>query len=254
MISDSKNGLTLLKFEVLAQFTEVRHAVFSRLGGASREPFDSLNTSLGVGDNPDQVICNRNAIMDCFDQPEMMFARQVHGTDVLVFTTGNPPPQQDGFYTGDALTTDMKHRFLTVQTADCQAVLLFDPIHQAVANIHAGWRGSIRNVIGHTISTMHKRFGTLPENLVAAIGPSLGPCCAEFVNYQKEIPDRFWTYRNDTDHFDFWAISQDQLGAAGVGLRNIQTSGICTRCRTDLFYSYRGEGTTGRFASVIGLV
>lgn len=254
MVGYQQNGLTVFKFDLLEQHAGLRHAIFSRLGGFSRKPFDSLNTSLGVGDHSDHVHRNRRAITECFERPIMTFARQVHGTEVLTFTADSEPPKKDGFYTGDALVTDTGHRFLAVQTADCQAVLLFDPVRRAVANIHAGWRGSIRNIIGHTISNMQTRFGSSPGNLVAAVGPSLGPCCAEFVNYQKEIPKQFWSYRNNADHFDFWAISRDQLLEAGIQSGNIQISGLCTRCRTDLFFSYRGEKTTGRFAAVIGLV
>jgi len=99
---------------------------------------------------------------------------------------------------------------------------------------------------------MEKEFDSKPGNIVTGISPSLGPCCAEFVNYKDEIPEEFWKYKDDSDHFDFWAISSDQLCNAGVLKKNIYLSEICTRCNTDLFYSFRGEGTTGRFAAVIG--
>lgn len=122
-----------------------------------------------------------------------------------------------------------------------------------VANVHSGWRGSIANIIGHTLDAMKKNFGSDPAHVVAGIGPSLGPCCAEFVNYKEEIPEPFWKYRNDRRHFDFWAVSRDQLCEAGVCAENIHISGLCTRCRTDLFFSYRAEGITGRFAAIIGL-
>ncbi|MBW1984000.1 MAG: polyphenol oxidase family protein, partial [Deltaproteobacteria bacterium] len=92
------------------------------------------------------------------------------------------------------------------------------------------------------------------SDLIAGIGPSLGPCCAEFVNYKKEIPEAYWTYKNQDNYFDFWAVSKDQLCNAGVLPENTHLSKICTKCHTDRFYSYRGEGTTGRFAAVIGLV
>jgi copper oxidase (laccase) domain-containing protein len=81
----------------------------------------------------------------------------------------------------------------------------------------------------------------------------LGPCCAEFKNFEEEIPERFWSYRDSKKRFDFWAISTDQLRRAGVRPERIEQSGLCTKCRTDLFFSYRGEKTTGRLAAVIGL-
>jgi copper oxidase (laccase) domain-containing protein len=100
---------------------------------------------------------------------------------------------------------------------------------------------------------MQQHFGCHPGAILAGIGPSLGPCCAEFINYKAEIPKEFWCYKDPDDHFDFWAISSDQLLNAGVLAKHIESSQICTRCRTDEFFSYRAEKTTGRFAAVIGL-
>ena len=100
---------------------------------------------------------------------------------------------------------------------------------------------------------MKTRFGTRPESLWAGIGPSLGPCCGQFVNYRKEIPSALWGFRVREAHFDFWAISRAQLTAAGLDPSRIETAGVCTRCCSDTFFSYRAEGTTGRFAAVIGL-
>jgi copper oxidase (laccase) domain-containing protein len=122
-----------------------------------------------------------------------------------------------------------------------------------VAAIHSGWRGSVANIIGRTVAAMVETYGARPERMVAGIGPSLGPCCAEFIHYRQEMPEPLWRYKDDGCHFDFWRLSRDQLRAAGVADRRIETCGLCTRCRTDLFYSYRGEKTTGRFAAVIGL-
>jgi len=137
--------------------------------------------------------------------------------------------------------------------ADCQSILLYDPIQKVIANVHCGWRGSTKNIAGRTVDVMNKRFGCNRRDLIAGISPSLGPCCAEFVNYRSEIPQKFWRYKSANDHFDFWALSREQLIAAGLLRENIETGGICTKCNTDAFFSYRGEGQTGRFASVIGL-
>jgi len=153
----------------------------------------------------------------------------------------------------DAMITDIKKRSLVIQVADCQSILMYDPVRQVIANVHSGWRGSIKNIIGRTISVMEKEFDSKPGNIVTGITPSLGPCCSEFVNYKDEIPENFWKYKDGSDYFDFWAISVNQLCDAGVLKKNIYLSEICTRCNTDLFFSFRGEGTTGRFAAVIGL-
>ena len=81
----------------------------------------------------------------------------------------------------------------------------------------------------------------------------LGPCCAEFVNYRQEFPETMWHYKDNRHRFDLWHISSDQLQAAGISKANLYISKICTKCRTDLFFSYRAQTVTGRFASVIGL-
>jgi polyphenol oxidase len=142
---------------------------------------------------------------------------------------------------------------LAVQTADCQSILLYDPVRRAVGNIHSGWRGSIQYIIGHAVAKMTAVFGTLASDLSAGIGPALGPCCAEFIHYRREIPESLWQYRVGESHFDFLAMSRDQLQLAGVPADHIAMSHLCTRCRTDLFFSYRAEKTTGRVAAVIGL-
>ena len=249
MIENRRNGVVCLQFPNLKDFSELRHAVFTRRDGCSRTPYRSLNTSFSVGDAPDRVDRNRERIRRCLEATELVFARQVHDTDVAVVSgppDGRPPK-------ADALVTAARGRYLTIQVADCQAVMVYDPVRQVVANMHSGWRGSIGNIIGRTLQEMTAAFGTAAGDLIAGIGPSLGPCCAEFVHYRKEIPRSFWPYKNASHHFNFWAISHDQLCEAGVPTEHIFTSKLCTRCHTDRFFSYRGEGTTGRFAAVIGL-
>jgi YfiH family protein len=154
---------------------------------------------------------------------------------------------------GDAMISDCPGDYLCIQVADCQPVILYDSDQHVIANIHVGWRGSVKNIIGHTITQMINQYGSHPDAIHAAIGPSLGPCCAEFVNYRSELPPAFWAYCDSRDHFDFWSISRMQLQQSGVLPEHIELSRICTRCRTQDFYSYRAEGRTGRFAALIGL-
>jgi YfiH family protein len=254
MILKEKNGLSFFQFPNLAEFSDIQHGIFTRKGGYSRGPQSSLNVSFGIGDDEDAVNQNRLLISRCTGHKQLVFARQVHGTEIFQLRHAdaeiedrNPVP------TADAMITDIPGKGLAIQTADCQAVLLYDPVRQVAGNVHSGWRGSIRNIAGLTVKAMQKDFACSPCDIIAGIGPSLGPCCAEFVNYQKEIPEPLWTYRDENNCFDFWKMTRDQLIRAGVSDENICSSGICTRCRTDLFFSYRGETATGRFASVIGL-
>ena len=124
---------------------------------------------------------------------------------------------------------------------------------KVIANVHSGWRGSICNIAGKCVELMAREYGCRPQDILAGISPSLGPCCAEFIHYKTEIPRSFWKYRVKENHFDFWKMSFDQLREAGLRFENIEISDMCTRCNPHLFFSYRHSNTTGRFAAVIGL-
>ena len=256
LITAKKNDTSFLQFPNLSGFSDIHHGVFTRKNGYSNTPYKSLNTSYSAGDNIKNVTLNRLVISKCFDGNELVFAKQVHGTKAVSFAKNNRSLKKrfyDRLPECDAMITDIKKRSLVIQVADCQSILMYDPVLKVIANVHSGWRGSIKNIIGRTISTMEKDFGTKPNHIISGISPSLGPCCAEFINYKNEIPEKLWKYKNDSDHFNFWAISLDQLRGAGVLKKNIYSSEICTRCNTNLFFSYRSEETTGRFAAVIGL-
>ena len=257
MIHRNTNGVSFYQFSHLAACVDIRHGIFTRTGGCSPPPFNSLNVGHGIGDDAAGVETNRRVIGDCFRGAEFVYVRQVHGRQVINladFSAGqreNPQPAEP--IVGDAMVTDRPHQYLVIQVADCQAVLLYEPVRQVVANVHCGWRGSIQNIIGRTVETMVQQLDCNSGEIIAGIGPSLGPCCAEFINYEAEIPQAFWNYKDSNNHFDFWSISCDQLAKAGVPLKNIESSRICTRCHADEFFSYRTKKMTGRFAALIGL-
>ena len=279
MIITHKNGVSFLEFKKLANLPGIRHGIFTRNTGVSSDPFRSLNISFGVGDDDRNVRRNREIISKCLNEENLVFADQVHGNRIMVFPKDNhnvmifdsdgcggvepseilsgqigvSHPDSEDKYVGDALVTNIRKKILVIQVADCQSVIMYDPVQQVVANVHSGWRGSINDIIGFTIKVMRKSFGCAARNIIAGIGASLGPCCAEFVNYEKEIPKRYWKYKDDNDHFNFWSLSFDQLCQAGVLMDNVNLSGLCTKCDPDRFFSFRREGVTGRFASVIGL-
>ena len=279
MILKRRDGVSFFQFPKFAGLTGIQHGIFTRHAGVSRGSFRSLNVSCGVGDDRRSVRQNRNIISRCIGGGDLVFTNQVHGNRVLTFAQENQsgttvaadalpedslPKIREGQnganesdsgrrLMGDALVTNIPKKFLVMQVADCQSVLMYDPFRQVIANVHSGWRGSVNNIIGQTVKVMEKDFGCCSRDIVAGISPSLGPCCAQFINYQKEIPAAYWTYKDDRDHFDFWSISCDQLCDAGVLAENLDLSRMCTKCDTDNFFSFRGEGTTGRFAAVIGI-
>ncbi|MFU8819153.1 MAG: polyphenol oxidase family protein [Desulfurivibrio sp.] len=224
------------------------HGSFARSGGVSPDPYDSLNVGYGVGDAPEQVRENRRRICEALGLKALVSSRQVHGKGVYLL---REPVAGDLELEGyDALISACPGIGLLIQQADCQAVMLHDPRLGVVANLHVGWRGSVANIIGEVLALMVGELGCRAGEILAAISPSLGPCCAEMVNYRRELPSELHGYRAGEHHFDFWAISRAQLKAGGLLPHHIETAGICTRCNP-AYFSHRREGRCGRNASVI---
>ena len=240
---------TYLRYPNLFLNPQLVHGVFTRNGGISETPYHSLNISYTVGDAPDNVTFNLHTIKKTIGAKHLIFMNQSHETDILVLRKGQHE-RFENIPSADAIITNVPFFALMVQLADCQGVIIFDPQKKVVANAHCGWRGNVQNILGRVVTRMEQDFGSRRSNLCAAIGPSLGPCCAEFVSHEEIFPDDFLRFMVRENHFDLWAISCRQLVAAGIGEENIEVAGICTCCRTDLFYSYRAEGKTGRFGTI----
>lgn len=247
MKNESKEKLRWKEFLLFQSHPELRHGVFLRNGGTSLPPYDSLNVSLSVGDDPSCVEKNRERVRTALQIDGLCFAHQVHGKQVLQV-------DQPGTYAGyDALMTREKNLGLVIQHADCQAAILYDPIQQALAVVHSGWKGSVLNIYQTTIYEMIRAFGTDPRNLLVGIGPSLGPQDAEFIHFKKELPPSFWSYEISKNHFDFWAITQDQLCACGCLPEHIEIAQESTLPREGEFFSFRRNKITGRNATVAAL-
>lgn len=232
----------------------VPHAMFARSGGKSSAPYDGLNLSYGVGDSEGNVSHNRGLIKQKLGIASLHSCTQVHGNQVRVVEQNACDEEVDGF---DALISNLPGTGLLIQQADCQAALLHDPIQEAIGAVHCGWRGSVLKILQHTVAAMEKTFNSCPADLRAVISPSLGPCCAEFINYREELPVQFHQYQIKENHFDFWRISRDQLRDCGLCDVNIETMSICTACSA-AYFSYRrakksGNNVTGRNGSLIAL-
>jgi hypothetical protein len=189
------------------------------------------------------------------DGPGPAFARQVHGADVLAVAG----PGQAG--TGDVLVTDRPGLPLAVFTADCVPILVLDPIGGRLAAVHAGWRGTARDVAGAAARALAAAGGD-PRHFVAALGPSIGPCCYEvdgpvIERLDAAFPGRWpsWTTPRGAGRWllDLWRANADQLLEAGLREEAIDRLDLCTFCRDDLFYSYRRGAGSGRLATVAAL-
>lgn len=251
-IAPQKNGVE--DFLALSG-ARCRYRMFTRHGGASGEPYASLNIGVYVGDQPEAVATNRQLVREAMGIPALLSARQVHGQGVYCLTEPlGGDLEVDGF---DALVTNLAGVGLTIQQADCQAVLLFDPRREVIAAIHCGWRGSVMQIVPQVVEVMARNYGTIAADLQAVVSPSLGPCCAEFVNFRSELPADFQQFMVRDNYFDFWRITRAQLTEVGVTEAHIRTDGHCTCCSDD-YFSYRrttrqGGGQTGRNCSVIAL-
>ncbi len=237
------------QFPQLSLDKHLAHGILTRQGGVSAPPFESLNISLSVNDRQKDVLSNIKMIKNAFGAKNLIHANQVHGHNILVlrqnhFTNSTPPPSVD------AMITNIPRIALLVKQADCQGIILYDPEKHVVANVHCGWRGNVEDILGRVVSCMKKEFDCNASDLRAGIGPSLGPCCAEFITYREIFPEEFKHFKVKENHFNLWSASCWQLKNAGLRPENIEVSGICTSCRTDLFYSYRSEKNTGRFGTI----
>jgi polyphenol oxidase len=230
-------------------------ATFDRHHGTSVAPFASLNCSFGVGDQAETVQTNRNKIKHTLGINRLMSARQVHGDQIFwIQETPDHDQEIDGI---DALMTDRRDVGLMIQHADCQAILLHDPVRSAIAAVHCGWRGSVIGIIKKTVRMMNACYQSHPKDILAGISPSLGPCCAEFINHHQELPASFLAFQQCRSYFDFWQISRSQLMDAGIQPEKISIAATCTCCNTD-FFSYRrtsrkGNRMTGRNCTIIAL-
>lgn len=236
------------QFDLLKNCPEVTHGSFLRHGGYSRGDFTSLNVSFKQGDDPSDVEANRRKVKDILGLTALIGVDQCHGKESAIIKGGEEP-----LHPSDALITDLKNLGLLIQHADCQACLLYDPLKKVIANVHSGWRGSIQKIYTSTIQRLKAEFGCEPADLLACISPSLGPEESEFLSYEKELPEEFWSYQVRPYHFDFWAISKDELLAAGVLSHHIEIANISTYANPFDYFSYRYRKRTGRLATVIGL-
>jgi polyphenol oxidase len=237
----------------------IEHAIFTRQGGVSPEPWASLNLGGTVGDERDRVLVNKQRALDAFGRAadSLYEVWQVHSADVVL---AREPRRNAELIKADALITDSPDVTLLMRFADCVPILIADPVRGAIGLIHAGWLGTVRQTATSAVRAMSAAFGSRPQDLVAGIGPSIGPdhypVGEEVVGQVRAVfgdsADAFLQPTNGHVHFDLWAANRRLLLHAGVGA--IETADVCTACHLDDWYSHRGEsGRTGRFAAMLAL-
>ncbi|WP_159517523.1 peptidoglycan editing factor PgeF [Sunxiuqinia indica] len=186
---------------------------------------------------------------------QLVFPRQVHGSKIEVVTE----PAPEGIADTDALVTNQPNLCICVQSADCVPVLLFDPVQRVIAAVHAGWRGTVAQVVSKTVHTMQLYFDSAPEDILAGIGPSIHLHAYEVgedvIQAVRESLDNHRqllkpSIEEGKAYFDLWGANKSLLLAAGVLDENIEIMGFCSFSHEQLFYSARRDGTdTGRMVS-----
>lgn len=240
----------------------VGHGFTCRTGGESDLVPGGLNMALHVGDDPQKVLRNREKAAQAlgFSLARTATCAQVHGTNLVRVTEAEAGrgaldlattiPETDG------LVTSCRDLPLMLFYADCTPVLLVDTKGPAIAVLHAGWRGSVGRIAQKGVEALQKWYGTRPEDIVAGIGPSIGPCCYEVDDKVRDHAPGFEDcFRpSGIGHYmlDLWKLNEHQLLQAGVKPEHIYVAGICTSCHNDRYFSYRKEkGKTGRLAAVL---
>jgi len=237
-----------------------------RGGGVSTGPWTSLNLALHVGDEADAVLENRRrlSLAAGFAPEAWTCAEQTHENRVRLVTASDRGAgrlsRETAFPATDALITREAGILLVTFHADCVPIFFFDPARRAVGLAHAGWRGTASRVAIRTVEAMEEAFGTRPGDLLAAIGPSIGPCCYEVgedVAGAIGVPEATREAGGRAGGrflLDLKEANRQFMIKAGLAPNRIEVSGYCTCCRTDLFFSHRGEGgRTGRLAAFIGI-
>lgn len=236
---------------------KVIHAVFGRTGGVSPAPWDTLNMSTSTGDSLRNVRRNRVRAFNALQLPveSMVTLWQVHGAKTIIVGDEFCNPDTKG----DALITNRPEVSLFLRFADCVPILLVDPVKRAIGMAHAGWRGLVSGVTQATVQAMASSYGCRPDNIIAGIGPSVGPLqynigpdVTQAVKQAFSESHRLLIHRQGLVHLDLWEASSRALKESGV--HAIETAGLCTATHVEQFFSHRGEnGRTGRFGAVIAL-
>lgn len=250
------DGLSYFEAPELAKINWIKHAFLTRQGGVSLPPYHSLNWGNLNGDLEEHVTQNRNRTAKAFglNSGQFFLLRQIHQDGVLLLK--QPGDQTPSLLEYDSVITDASHIFVGILTADCLPILIVDIRKRVVAAVHAGRQGTALHIVKKVLRKMEEAFNSSPGDLLISLGPSIGPCC-------YEIDDK--VFRDEWKPFsvskgrgkwlvDLARINISLLKADGIKEDQISWIDLCTCCHTDLFYSYRREGQTGRQLSFIGIV
>lgn len=239
----------------------VNAGISLRCEGVSKAPYASLNLAFHVGDNPAAVSQNQQIFSTETGIKALKYCHQIHSdtvinADTVAAASWNVENRNVPEKTGDALISAQQGAALGIFTADCVPIFILDIATPAIGISHAGWRGTLARIAAKTLTQMKNNFGTLTENCLIYLGPSIQKCC---YTVSPDLISQFVEHFGDTVQNGLNLSLQTaifcQLVDSGVNSESILTSPFCTACHTDKFYSYRAEdGQTGRMLSFIQLI
>jgi YfiH family protein len=238
------------------------HAFCTRIGGVSEGDYKSLNISFKEGDLEGSVLQNWHRIALAFGIPidNFLTLNQVHGYDIFVIKPYGDYYPEDGLLNYDAIVTSRDNLAICIKTADCVPLFIVDRTKKIIAAVHAGWKGTALEITSKVIRLLLEQYGSSPHDILATIGPSIGPCCFEldtlsakaFMKHHHAKTFLFVSTKPNKWIVDLPEANRRQILHHGIPEENIEVARLCTCCRQDLFFSHRGSGgVTGRQVNFI---
>ncbi len=246
-----KEGVPFLSYPILENTGIVSHGFSTRLGGVSEGGYSSMNLSLSRGDNPEAVEENTKRIARAIgvEKEKMVYTQQTHTTNVAAVSkkdAGSTLKETDG------LVTDSPGICLVTFYADCVPLYFVDPVRRAIGLSHSGWRGTVGKMAAATVEKMKECFGTRPEDIIAAVGPSICQDCYEVSEdvtsrfkeafREEDWKDLFYKKENGKFQLDLWKANEINLREAGVLPEHIAVTNVCTCCNPKILFSHRVQG------------
>lgn len=266
---NQEKGVPYLTCPMLEKTGAVIHGFSTRMGGVSREHLSSMNLGFGRGDKEENVRENfrRIAASIGFSTENLVLSQQTHTTNVQVVTDadrGRGFVKPLGWTDVDGLVTDVPGIVLATFYADCVPLFFVDPVRKAIGLSHSGWRGTVGKIGKATVDAMVRTYGCRPENILAAVGPSICQKCYEvsedvILEFQKNYKEEFWDsiyYQkgNGKYQLNLWRANELVFLESGILPEHISITDICTCCNPELLYSHRAsQGMRGNLAAFLGI-
>lgn len=264
-----REGVPFLVFPKLKEAKIVNHGFSTRFGGVSKGMFSSMNLSFTRGDEEANVRDNYSRLGEAigFSCEDMVFSDQTHTTNIRVVTEadrGKGFTRQKDYTDIDGLVTNVPELVLVTFYADCVPLFFVDTVHNAIGLSHSGWKGTVGKIGKHTIEVMKEQYGTRPQDLIAAIGPSICQECYEVSEdvieqfceafdeiYWREI---FYKKSNGKYQLNLWRANELIFQEAGIPQEKIVTTDLCTCCNPELLFSHRAsKGKRGNLGAFLML-